>query len=203
MANYCTQVVKNDCPSNTFGPVNSCSGFVANSRAEICRDWANSANEKLVTVTQQRYCVNNRTPDCGCLNRFDDEDYQFLAQADAGPDYTWYRPCRDNRAYIIDPRTQKLACNSQPTSCDTFTNYFNSRDNYIEGSAGKQNLVKCKGKILTTDRAEPGSGTGDFFDRYAFIIILIIIILIAIMFYAYVKRLHRNKCIVEKSFNNC
>lgn len=149
LAYYCSQQETNsaNCPidpnTNPLTNMPSCSRILSTASSGICSDLGNSDNvffDQGSVMTS--YCSNYNTPDCACINRNSDPNYQAVAGTSAsGLVSCWYLPCKDTSAYLIPPDISKPAQGACTDVCATVQYFLDNSGTDVQEQI--QQSVRC------------------------------------------------------------
>ena len=145
MPAFCSQRASPaNCPTDpvTGKKLSACSRFVSiASDGAACREWAND-NVILADPARVTYCVNNDTPDCGCINAPNNPIFKTLQPGSAFNRGCWWLPCSQPSTYLVTQNyVPSQASGGCPNSiCQTVINAVNSND--IDYNSVKQ-FISC------------------------------------------------------------
>lgn len=96
---------------NCGGGLKECSRYVAtDEEGKMCRNWLASLPRDIQDAEMTSYCLENDTPDCKCINRTTDPEYDRLKTlSNYFNDNCWYKPCASS-ASLVPHRTSSQHC---------------------------------------------------------------------------------------------
>ncbi len=110
------QTPTTSCPEDpTTGlPMSACSRFVTTDASDPCRTLLGTVSDQEGNAAKSAYCAVNNTPDCLCINRFDNPIYQAMSLGESfQSDSCWWKACQDSPT---DPSTY-LVLSDDPPPC--------------------------------------------------------------------------------------
>lgn len=76
-------------------------------------------------------------PECACINRSRDPDYQKIAPFQSMSDSCWYMPCKNKTQYLIKNELANPTC---PDVCQIITQYLNNNNITLSNNS---NVINC------------------------------------------------------------
>lgn len=176
----------------------TCSRFTTtDTTGRLCRDYVkNSPNN--ATKTQEEFCKSTNTPDCLCLNRERNTQYQQISSQVDFDDESWYQPCRDPVHYVVTDDIANRANIATIPPCGEFNNVTEIRTGEIN-TRQYATTVDCDGvKDPQQFPVTGSSGSGRLLERhehFIYAILIIIVIVIIIGFFTRISDTRRRNCL--------
>jgi len=174
MPNFCVQQSKNclpyppipGAPTSSADELSSCSNFIdTGPSGALCRIWA-SSNPDLAQTAYNNYCSNNNTPDCSCINRAHNSEYESIKASPLGQtlssfnDGCWYLPCSIPLLFLTSSESANPGSSCEQTACGDIQDFIN--DGGTINGVSSNELLNCSltGSIAGSSSSGTTGGSG-------------------------------------------